>query len=99
NILFQELIDLLFCRRTAFQEVPELSGTLSDAQLSGLSPEALADTYFLIQIFQQSLFLQTLKSGYQVSVAGAAGFYLFYSILKLHDFSVLGNHSLFLRKI
>src|SRR5699024_2669230 len=81
NILFQELIDFLFCRRTAFQEVSELSGTLSNAQLSSLSPETLADADFLIQIFQQPLFLQTLKSRYQISVTGAAGFYLFYSIL------------------
>ena len=37
--------------------------------------------------------LQAVKSGDQVAVAGAAGFYFFYSVGKLYHFPGLGNRS------
>ena len=62
----------------------KLSCAVSHAEKPFLSPVALTDGDFFMELPKNPLILEHGKSRNQVAVAGAAGFHLFHRVLKLH---------------
>ena len=86
NVIFQIFVDLSFGWRAAFYVASEVSGAMADTEFASLSTVALSDTYFFVEFFEEAFLFQHIKCRNQVAVAGAAGFYFFYSVGKLYHF-------------
>ena len=80
TVLFEIAVAPLCIRRTSRNIVPEISGTLSHAQLAAFSPEALTDADPVFQIFRKSFLLKTSDGGKQVCIAGGTGIHFVYQL-------------------
>ena len=87
NVIFQIFVNLGFGWWAAFYVASEVSGAVADAKFTGLSAVALSNADFFVQLFEKSFLFQHIECRNQVAVAGAAGFYFFYCILKFYHFS------------
>ena len=87
-IIFQKLINLLFCGRTSFHIILKSSCTVPYSQLPCFSVISLSNADFILQLFQKPFFFQSPKSRKKITIAGAARLYFLYCITNLYDFLV-----------
>ena len=91
NICLQIFVDLSFGWWAAFYVASEVSGAVADTEFASLSAIALSDTYFFVEFFEEAFLFQHIEGRYQITVAGAAGFYFFYCICHIDYFSSFCN--------
>ena len=83
----QEIINLILCWRTSLYVMFKFTGACTYTQFSCFSAVSLADADFRVQFLEKAVIFKHFQSRDEITIAGTAGFYFFYCILKFYHFS------------